>query len=157
MWKQTGFLVFILLGLVVSGTSSGSTNGGNNEIEDFNRKFVQLILKTDHAGMLATWADDGVDLMPGEAPLVGRSAITAWIKDIESRTPGSKVIREEVLFHHIQVSGDWASEWATEHQLVQQQGKPPVEGYGKIALVLHRDATGRWKIKQEMWNDSPRS
>jgi hypothetical protein len=34
-------------------------------------------------------------------------------------------------------------------------GKPPVEGYGKIALVLNREPSGEWKVKQEMWNDAP--
>ncbi len=34
-------------------------------------------------------------------------------------------------------------------------GKPTVEGYGKIALVLNREPSGEWKVKQEMWNDAP--
>jgi ketosteroid isomerase-like protein len=152
MGVRTGFLVFVFLGLAASGTSP---KGETSEIEGFNRKFVELILTTDHRGMLATWAEDGVDLMPGEAPLVGKAAITKWIKNLESRAPGSNVTSEDVRFHDIQVSEDWASEWATERQIVQPQGKPPIEGYGKIALVLHRDKSGQWKIKQEMWNDAP--
>jgi ketosteroid isomerase-like protein len=36
------------------------------------------------------------------------------------------------------------------------EGKPPIEGYGKMMLVLHREANGEWKIKQEMWNAAPR-
>jgi ketosteroid isomerase-like protein len=155
MRMRTGFLVCVIMGLATSGSTGASLNGSNSEIEAFNRMFVELISKSDHADMLATWADDGVDLMPGEAPLSGKPAIAAWIKGIESRAPGSLVSREEVEFHDIQVSGDWASEWATEHQIVQPQGRPPVEGFGKIALVLHRDKRGNWKIKQEMWNDSP--
>ncbi len=55
------------------------------------------------------------DLMPGEAPLVEKRAITAWLKDIESRAPGSRVLKEEVEFHDIHISGACASEWATEH------------------------------------------
>ncbi len=38
---------------------------------------------------------------------------------------------------------------------MQPQLKPLIEGYGKIALVLHRDESGQWKIIQEMWNDTP--
>jgi ketosteroid isomerase-like protein len=155
MRMLTRFAALVAFGVVASSSGGTSAERNNSEIESFNRKFVELILKTDHAGMLATWAEDGVDLMPGEAPHVGKPAITAWIKGIESRAPGSRVSKEDVEFHDIQVSGDWASEWATEHQFVRQQGKPPVEGYGKIALVLHRDQSGQWKIKQEMWNDTP--
>jgi hypothetical protein len=68
------------LGWAASGTGGTSPKGNNGEIEGFHAKFVKLILNTDHAGMLATWAEDGVALMPGEAPLVGKRAISTWIK-----------------------------------------------------------------------------
>jgi len=29
------------------------------------------------------------------------------------------------------------------------------ESYSKMALVLHREANGEWKVKQEMWNAAP--
>ncbi len=96
-------------------------------------------------------------MMQGEAPIVGRKTITAWIENVLSKMPGYKVTKEEMEFHDIQVCGDWASEWATEHQVAQApEGKPNFEGYGKMALVLHREAGGEWKIKQEMWNASPK-
>jgi hypothetical protein len=31
-------------------------------------------------------------------------------------------------------------------------GKEPIETWGKMALVLHREANREWRIKQEMWN-----
>jgi hypothetical protein len=34
------------------------------EIDGFNHKFAALHLKMDHAGILAMWADDGVDPCP---------------------------------------------------------------------------------------------
>lgn len=113
-------------------------------------------MNTDHAAMLGMWADDGVDLMPGETPLLGKQAIATWLKGIEQRSAGTRVSDEELEFHGLKVSGDWASEWANEHPIVQPRGKPPIEGYGKIALVLRRDGKGKWTIQQEMWNDSPR-
>jgi uncharacterized protein (TIGR02246 family) len=130
---------------------------GVAEIEAFNKRYVELHLKMDTAGILALWAEDGVDLMPGEAPLLGRRAISAWVEAIVSKMPGYKMVREDLEFHDIRVSGDWASEWATEHQVVQPpDGKPVIEGFGKMALVLHREANGEWKVKQEMWNAAPR-
>ena len=130
---------------------------GTKEIEAFNKKFVELHLKMDTPGIMAMWAEDGVDLMQGEAPIIGRKKITAWVEDILAKSPGYKVSTEEMEFHDIQVCGDWATEWATEHQVAQApQGKPNFDGYGKMALVLHREASGEWKIKQEMWNVSPK-
>src|ERR1700747_1859111 len=67
------------------------------------------------------------------------------------------VTKEEMAFHDIQVCGDWATEWATEHQVAQAPaGNPNLDGYGKMALVLHREAVGGWKIQQEMSNASPK-
>jgi ketosteroid isomerase-like protein len=54
--------------------------------------------------------------------------------------------------------GDWDSEWATVHQEVQPpDGKPLIDSYGKMALVLHREANGEWKVQQEMWNATPKA
>ncbi len=127
-----------------------------DEIEAFNKRYVELHLKMDTAGIFATWAEDGVSLMPGEAPLIGKKAIVAWVENILSQMPGYKVVKEEIDFHDIQTSGDWASEWANEHQVVQPpDGKPVIDSRGKMALVLHREANGEWKVKQEMWNQAP--
>ncbi|MGB8473873.1 MAG: hypothetical protein WCE61_07310, partial [Candidatus Acidiferrum sp.] len=102
-------------------------------------------------------AEDGVDLMPGVAPLIGKKAIVAWVENILAKMPGYKVVKEEIKFHNIEISGDWASEWATEDQVVQPpDGKPVIESRGKTALVLHREPSGEWKVKQEMWNSAPK-
>ena len=149
------------IALMTAGTirmaASDSNSAGRKEIEAFNKRFVELHLKMDTPGIMAMWAEDGVDLMQGEVPIVGRKTITAWVEDILAKMPGYKVTTEEVEFHDIQVCGDWATEWATEHQVAQApEGKQNFEGYGKMMLVLHREAGGEWKIKQEMWNASPK-
>jgi ketosteroid isomerase-like protein len=150
-----GILLVGFSGVRMNARSSNAD--ARSEIDAFNKKFVELHLKMDTPGIMAMWAEDGVDLMQGEAPIVGRKTITAWIENILSKSPGYKVTKEEMEFHDIQLSGDWATEWATEHQVAQApEGKPNFEGYGKMALVLHREANGEWKIKQEMWNASPK-
>ena len=148
-------IVVMIAGLRMA--ADDSKDGGRREIEAFNAKFVDLHLKMDTPGIMAMWAEDGVDLMQGEKPIVGRKTITAWIEDILSKMPGYKVTKEELEFHDIHVCGDWATEWATEHQMAKApEGKEDFDGYGKIALVLHREANGEWKIKEEMWNASPK-
>jgi uncharacterized protein (TIGR02246 family) len=146
-----------LLMAVVRMKAGMTEEEGRKEIEAFNKRYVELHLKMDTAGLLALWAEDGVDLMPGDAAMVGKKKIVAWVEDIVAKMPGYKVMKQEMEFHDIHVCGDWASEWATEHQVVQPpEGKPPVESYGKMTLVLHREANGEWKVQQEMWNAAPR-
>jgi ketosteroid isomerase-like protein len=138
-------------------TAVGSRSAPREEIEAFNQRYLELHQKMDTAGVLALWAEDGVDLMPEEAPIVGKKAIVAWVEGVEKGIAGYKVAKEELDFHDIQVAGEWASEWATEHQVVQEpDGRRAIETYGKIALVLHREPNGAWKVRQEMWNASPK-
>jgi len=133
-------------------------DAGRKEIEAFNKRYVELHLKMDTPAILALWEEDGVDLMPGEAALIGRKKISAWVEDILAKMPGFKVLKQDMEFHDTHVCGDWASEWATEHQVVQPpDGKPVIDTYGKMALILHRTASGEWKVQQEMWNAAPKS
>ena len=159
-FTQKVFLGAFLIALLTAAAqmmARTEENSGRKEIEAFNERYVQLHLKMDTAGILALWAEDGVDLMPGAAALAGRKKIAAWVEDILAKMPGYKVTKQEMEFHDIHVCGDWASEWATEHQVVQPpEGKPPIETYGKMALVLHREGNGEWKVQQEMWNPGPR-
>ena len=134
-----------------------SNRDAQREIETFNQIYVELNLKMDTAGILALWAEDGVDLMPGDAAMIGRKKISAWVEDIVAKMPGYKVMKQEMEFHDIHVCGEWASEWVTEHQVVQPpDGKPVIDSYGKMALVLHREANGEWRVQQEMWNAAPK-
>jgi len=147
----------LLVSLCCARTSARNSNAdARSEIDAFNKKFTELHLKMDTPAIMAMWAEDGVDLMQGEVPIAGRKTITAWVENVLSQNPGYKVTKEEMEFHDVQVCGDWATEWAMEHQVAKApEGKPDFDGYGKMALVLHREG-GEWKIKQEMWNASPK-
>jgi uncharacterized protein (TIGR02246 family) len=152
-----GACITALLMAAVRMKARTTEDAGRKEIETFNKRYVELHLKMDTAGLLALWAEDGVDLMPGDAAMIGKKKIVAWVEDIVAKMPGYKMTKQEMEFHDIHVCGDWASEWATEHQVVQPpDGKPPIENFGKMALVLHREANGEWKVQQEMWNAAPK-
>jgi len=133
-----------------------SYDAAQMEITAFNRKFRSVTLRMDNAAVLALWAEDGVDLMPGMDPLIGKAAIRKWLDEVLKKISGYQVVKEEDDFHDIRVSGDWASEWGTTHQVIQPPGnEPPIETRGKILLVLHREKDGAWKIKMEMWTPGP--
>jgi uncharacterized protein (TIGR02246 family) len=152
-----GVISSMVASWVAAAAFGGGTVSAKDEIEAFNKRYVELHLRMDTAGILGTWAEDGVSLMPGEAPLIGKKAIVTWVENTLSQMPGYKVVKVEIDFHDLQISGDWASEWATEHQVVRPpDGKPLVDSRGKMALVLHREAYGEWKVKQEMWNQAPK-
>ena len=154
VWGTCAVVLLIAVGRMKARTPE---DAGRKEVEAFNKRYVELHLRMDTAGILALWTEDGVDLMPGDAAMIGKKKIVAWVEDIMAKMPGYKMANVEMEFHDIHVCGDWASEWATEHQMVQPpDGKPVIEAYGKMALVLHREASGEWKVQQEMWSAAPK-
>jgi len=47
------------------------------------------------------------------------------VDDAAASMAGYRVIKQEIDFHDIQVSGDFASEWSLEHQVAEEPlGKP---------------------------------
>ena len=154
-----GMVVALLMSALIStapsssGQDASSSDPELREIEEFNHRFTAANLSMDNAKVMALWADDGVSLQPDSAPMVGKKTITRWLDEIVAQMPGYRVTKDEAEFHDIQVAGDWASEWGTTHQIVQPPGgKPAIETFGKILLVLHREPDGAWKIEKEMWN-----
>ena len=155
MFRLKTFFALATFVALIAATAS-ATSDPKTEIDAFNQNYLALHQKMDTPAILALWAEDGVDLMPGENPLIGRPAITAWLNGILAKMPGFKVTKQEMTFHDIRVAGDWATEWATEHQVAQSPEGKVFDGYGKMSLILHRSPTGEWKVQQEMWNDMPK-
>jgi ketosteroid isomerase-like protein len=144
----------IVAGLGMAETAPAATDGRAG-VEAFNRAFDAATRHMDNAATLALWEDDGVSLLPSTAPIVGKPAIAKFMGDVMASIPGGHMQTFESACFDITVSGDWASEWCTEHQLVQfAAGKPPFEGWGKMLLVLHRGSDGRWRLRTEMWNQA---
>lgn len=123
------------------------------EIAAFNRMFEQATRQMDNAATMALWAEDGISLLPSSKPLIGKTAIGAFMNQVMAGIKGATMEKFEMACYDIAVAGDWASEWCTEHQLVHMpDGKPPFDGRGKMLLVLHKGPDGKWLLEREMWN-----
>lgn len=154
-----GAMVFAGAAMLLARRSDGRVrpvilaDTGRQEIEAFNKKFVEAHLKMDNAAVMSLWADDGVSLLPQTEPMKGKATIAKFMDDVVAKMPGYHMEKIDVDFQGIEVSGEWASEWAFEHQIVRPPDDRPVfDSYGKLLLVLHREAGGNWRIKREMWN-----
>ena len=122
-------------------------------VEAFNLALENATRAMDNAATLALWEDDGISLLPETAPITGKAALAKFLDDVMKQLPGAKMQSFELKCFDIEGSGDMASEWCTEHQIVQLgPGKPPFDGRGKMLLVLHRGKDGKWRLKREMWN-----
>ena len=127
------------------------------QIEAWNQNYIAAHLKMDNAAILAMWQEDGVSLLQGMPPIIGKQAIGKFVDDAVAQIPGYHMKTMEIDFREIQIMGDWAYEWGIEHQVLEPPpGKEAFDGRGNILLILHKDARGEWKIKQEMWSAAPK-
>ena len=113
----------------------------------------EATLKMDTPALVALWEDDGISLLPGAKPLVGRQAIAAFIANVMREMPNAHMKSFEMTCDGIEIAGDTATEYCFEHQVVDLGAdKAPFDGTGTLLLVLHRGADGRWRLRREMWN-----
>ncbi len=140
-----------LLLIAVALTAQAAPSG----VEAFNRAWADATRRMDDAATLALWQDDGVSLLPSTPPIVGKPAIAKLLADVARQAPGARMQSFDLQCHDIKVSGDWASEWCEEHQVVlMPNGKLPFDGRGKLLVILHRGADGHWRLQTEMWNQA---
>ena len=125
------------------------------EIDAFNRVLANATRHMDNAATIVLWDNDGVSLLPSTKPIVGKTEIAQFMQKVMAQMPDGHMKQFDLACFDIEVSGNWASEWCQEHQIVVfSGGKPQFEGWGKMLLVLHRDSGGGWRLKREMWNQA---
>jgi ketosteroid isomerase-like protein len=160
MKRKLLVVAWIVAGVVAGGfgfASRGAADTANQEVWQFNQKFQDAHAKMDTNAIIGMWSETGVSLLPETAPITGKGAAASFIRDAVASLAGYKMIKVEMKFQDIRTCGDWATEWAIEHQVVQPpDDKPVIDHWGKIALILHRDADGNWRVQQEMWNSNPK-
>ncbi len=145
------YLVVLLAAALPLSAQPDSRTG----IEAFNHRLEDATRHMDSAATLALWADDGISLLPSTKPIVGKPAIAAFFKSVTDSIAGAKMKSFEMECHDIDISGDLATEWCTEHQIVELPGgKPPFDGRGKMLFVLRKSHDGNWLIEREMWNQA---
>ena len=159
--KMSAWIVAVAAGftMLAFGNAAGVDAGvdGKAEVAAFNEKFRATHEQMDTKAILAMWSETGVSLLPERAPVVGKQAVTKFMTDAIASLAGYKELKVEMDFHDVRVCGEWATEWAIEHQVIQPpDGKSMIDHWGKFSLILHREADGSWKVQQEMWNSTPK-
>jgi ketosteroid isomerase-like protein len=140
-----------------SRSGEAAAQGSGKAVDDFNRQFVEGCRNMDPMATMNLWAEDGVDLLPGMEPMVGKSVISQWHKGLLEQMKGVKVLQCDVDWKQIEIKDDVAYEWGINTQTVSFPDRPePLKNEGKITLILRRQPSGQWKLVLESWNNSPR-
>jgi len=100
---------------------------------------------------LSLWTDDGVQLPPGEPPVVGKDQIRARNKGVLDKFTVNLSITNDELG----VAGDWAFARGTyTATLTPKKSGPAIPINGKYITILKRQADGSWKIHRDIFNSN---
>jgi uncharacterized protein (TIGR02246 family) len=100
----------------------------------------------------SNFADDGIWMPPGLAPLSGEDA---WWSFAQQWWDSSTVLDIGVTTEELVVTGDWAIERHTEFQVSTfGDSAEPVSLYFKGVWIFRRQDDGSWKIARYIWNEN---
>lgn len=125
---------------------------GPQTVAAFNQRLESATRDMNMEALSAMWDNDGVSLLPGTAPLVGKPAIDRFLTDTTADLKGVRMEAFTMRCSGLQQSGSWASEWCAERQQLRTAEGKPIESMGRLLLVLHRGTDGVWRLSREMWN-----
>jgi uncharacterized protein (TIGR02246 family) len=138
--------------------SSSADSVARRAVDALNAKEVQACQQMDNPASAELWAEDGVDLIQGLEPMVGKAAIAAWLNGLTPGLKGAKMVYCTIDWKQITIQGDWAYEWGINKQRIEfPPPQQPFESEGKMTLVLKRQTSGEWKIELESWNSNPKA
>lgn len=128
----------------------------DSALDAFNVQYLHACQTMDQVASAEFWADDGVDLIAGLQPMVGKPAIRAWLEGLAVATRGAKMDSCTIDWRDQKIDGDVAYEWGiTRQHITLPPPHDPAVSAGKIVLILRRQHGGAWKIELESWNGLP--
>jgi len=135
---------------------SSSSADAKKGLDEFNRAFIDACRNMNHEAAAQLWADDGVDLLPGMEPMIGKPEILQWLLGLGEKMKGVKVLQCDVDWRETHVAGAVGYEWGINTQTISVPDRPdPIKNKGKITLILRKQTDGSWKLALESWNSSP--
>jgi ketosteroid isomerase-like protein len=153
-------LALLTMTLAVSTSPSANARAADQtarqSLEAFNQTLATACDKMDQQTTASLWADDGVDLIQGMQPMIGKKVIADWLEGLPAQLQGAKMLYCKVDWRDVKIEGNFAYEWAITRQKIELPAPhDPIESEGKMLLILKRRPDGTWKQEVESWNSNP--
>jgi len=155
-------VLFVLAGLVAGAAAvhtpvlaqTQATTQDMAGIEKFRQREIAATLSRDPVALTDLWTDDGVRLVQGRPPEVGRAAIRASNQHWSART-GAKVLSYVPETKDLTIWDGWAVEWGyvTGSYVESPEGEPK-KLTGTRLMILKKMPDSTWKCFRGMGGPS---
>jgi len=123
-------------------------------IEKFRKQDIAATLAQDQAALAELWTDDGVRIVPGERPDVGKAAIRATNARHRAENPGLRIVSYVPEMKDLKIAGDWAFYWGYfTAGFVESPGAEQQQLRAKVLSILRKQPDGSWKCARAMWTE----
>ncbi|MGC2108043.1 MAG: SgcJ/EcaC family oxidoreductase [Candidatus Korobacteraceae bacterium] len=115
-------------------------------INALSQKDIAACMKNDVDTLCSLWTDDGVLLMPGAAPLMGKKAICSMLQEQGRQSIGSMTTDYTEDWQEVRIVGNYAWQWGKMSETKRlASGKMETMKVNAIR-ILRREADGSWKV-----------
>src|SRR5215472_10916961 len=151
MRKKTILILFsAALMAVLRADASETSDSVREAIRSSEDRFAQAEMRRDVDAMMEMYADDVVLLPPGEAPVMGKAAASAWMNRL--RQSKVQITNERFETLELEVCGDLAFERGQVVADEQVPGKPARTSRTKYLSLWRRQGDGSWKVSRDIWD-----
>jgi len=131
--------------------SDPTANAGKMLLFDLEAHFAKDVLEKGGAGFASWFAEDGVVLSNGAAPIIGKTAITA-----SSRwTPKAYQLIWTPTEASMGPSGDMGYTWGHYEGHSKDANGNPVTTVGRYMTIWRKEANGDWKVVLDAGSNEP--
>ncbi|HLI62685.1 MAG TPA: nuclear transport factor 2 family protein [Terriglobales bacterium] len=124
-------------------------------IDALSQVEIAASMHSDVDTLCSLWTDDGVLVLPGTAPLVGKKAICNLLQQQKAKSIGWMTIAYNEQWEEVRLIGDYAWQWGTISQTdAERSGKQKTAELNALR-ILHRDRDGNWKVARACITPAP--
>jgi uncharacterized protein (TIGR02246 family) len=117
------------------------------EIRHLVATWIAATKAGDIETVLSLMADDVVFLVPGQSPMIGKSAFAAAAKALSDH--GAPQFDGTSEIQEIQIFGDWAFMWTKLTVVVTPPGSAPSMTRAGHTLSILRKQNGKWVLARD--------
>ncbi len=146
-----GFLTVVPLMAGCTSQDRPDTEADTAAINAIWSTYVSSLEAGDIDAWLSLWTEDGVQMPPNEAPVIGKDKL----RQRNGAALDLFTVAIDITNQEVGVAGEWAfSRGVYTATFTPKDGSQPIPVDGKFMTILNRQTDGGWKIHRDIFNSS---